>query len=98
MAPQEELCTSSWRAGELAAFDASLSGLDHVGAVLVAALVAPDLPGGVDIEPIEPGRDGVGALLVVGGPRLLAEEPCDAIGDRRAIGGLSAGLKLGSLG
>ena len=45
----------------------------------MAALVAPDLPGRVDIEPIQPGHDGVGALLVVGRPRLLAPRLGDAI-------------------
>ena len=77
----------------LAAFDSPHSGCDDVGAVLVGALVAPDLPGGVEIDCLEPRRDGVGALLVIPGPGLRAEQLRDAVGDRRAVGGLPAGFK-----
>jgi hypothetical protein len=88
---------SARRAGELAAFDAPLSGLDHVRAVLVAALVAPDLPGGVDIDPIE--LDAMASALCSSyahgcSPRSFATRSVIVARSR----GLSAGLKAGSLG
>jgi hypothetical protein len=68
------------------------------GLAAAAALVAPDLPGGVDIDRVEPGRDGVGALLVITGPRLLTEELGNAVGDHRAMWGMPAGFNAGSNG
>ena len=77
----------------LAALDSPRSGCDDVGAVLVVALVVPDLPGGVEIDCLESRRDGVGALLVIPGPGLRAEQLRDAVGDSRAVGGLAGRIQ-----
>src|SRR5215204_735883 len=69
----------------LAAFDPPGGGLEDVAAVFVVALVASGLTGGVESSRVEPRRDGVGGLLVIAGPWLLAEQLGDAVGDRRLV-------------
>ena len=73
----------------LLAREALVGGLDDSGAVFVVALVALDLAGGLAVDRVELGGDGVDVLLVVAGPRLLAEELGDAVGDRGAVGALA---------
>src|SRR5215213_1315068 len=69
----------------LAAREALVGGLDDSGAVLVVALVALGLAGGLAVDGAELGGDGIDVLLVIAGPRLIAEQLRNTVGDRGSV-------------